>query len=86
MFKRSSLAILRSMGCMKIFVETLTGKTIAVEVVQTEKVESVKAKRGIPVDQQRILFAGNQLENEHILSDYKVQNESTLHLVLRMKG
>ena len=78
------------MGCMKIFVETLTGKTIAVEVVQTEKVESAKAKiqdkGGIPVDQQRILFAGIQLENGHILSDYNVQDKSTLHLVLRMKG
>lgn len=85
-----STALAMPRGGMQLFVKTLTGKTVSIEVEEGESIEDVKAKiaekEGIPPEQQRLIFGGQQLQDSKTLDDYDVGDDATLHLVLRLRG
>jgi ubiquitin len=75
---------------IQIFVKTLTGKCITIDTTVDETVADVKqkifVKEGVPAAQQRLIYAGKQLEDNRNLGDYGIENETTIHMVLRLVG
>ena len=80
----------RRLENMQVFIKTLTGRTVAIVTEETDTVLSVKIKLqekdGVPVDEQRLIFGGHQLEDKRTLKFYNIEKDSTIHLVLRLPG
>lgn len=77
-------------GQYSIFVRTLTGKTLTLDVEKDYSMQTVKQKiseiEGIPTENMRLIYGGKQLEDDKTLADYEVGKEATIHLVLRLRG
>ena len=88
--KSGDTIVLEKRSTYQIFQKTLTGKTYTLDVNPSDSIKLYKIfcyyKIGIPIDQQRIIFAGRQLEDNHTFAYYNIQRESTLHFVLRLRG
>lgn len=80
----------QTQGGYEILIKTLTGTQFTLSVVPADTIAAVKQqitdRQGIPVEQQRLIFVGVQLEDQRTLSDYNVQKDATLYLVLRLRG
>ena len=80
----------RTQTSMQIFVKTLTGRTVAIVVEEDDTILSVKTKLqekdNVPVDEQRLIYGGHQLEDKRTLKFYNVGRDATIHLVLRLPG
>lgn len=81
---------LRMRGGMMIKVKTLTGKEIEIDIEPTDTIERIKErveeKEGIPPVQQRLIFAGKQMNDDKAAKDYNIEGGSVLHLVLALRG
>ena len=73
-----------------IHIKTLTGKTVDINVAPFDNIEYIKSlyqdKEGVPPDQQRLIYNGVMLKDNKTIFDYKIEKESTLHLVLKLRG